>query len=292
MAIGNAAAWKLWRMGLMAVLALIITTGLGSAQDQLAGAYYGVDGADGFKVALAPGAEPGSFDVDFIDRSGGLTEFTALGGNGVAEGAAEFEGVQVLMRFSARPVGVVLFLFPIDETGDVVVEKAQSYGFLREGIAVPKGPEVIAAPPEAVVPNYEPLYFLSAYEFWTPVEVGRGYASLLERWRTLIRLYPHVHTDILWKLCQASGEPDGLAEALDGQNITCDQVTERIAATQRRGTFLKYKEEMGLEKARLEDAIKCARDMLAKRQCVLVSKWTAKSATSMETAATILRRYE
>ncbi|MEO1293926.1 MAG: hypothetical protein AAFV62_14075 [Pseudomonadota bacterium] len=268
----------------------------GAVLDSLEGQFYGVDAAEGFAIEIAKtlieGAEvAGSFDVRFMTPGNGLSEFVAMGGNGVAQGQVDIGGTPVVMRFSSRPVGVVLFIIPVGETGEPEIDKTRSFGFLRQGISVPRAPDVVAAPPPRVVDNYEPLYFLSAYEFWTPQEVGLGYASLLPRWRTLLRLYSSVHTDVLWKLCRGRETPAGLTEALEGQNVTCETVLGKVSEMQRVGTFVAYKRDVAEERARLEEAVKCARDMLDKRQCVLVSKFTAKNAVSLDTAETILDRY-
>lgn len=260
------------------------------AADGLGGAYRGIDEAEGWQITLSARPE-GGFDGLMVDRGGASYLFEAVGDASVAEARVELLGVPVFMRFSPRPVGLMSFWIPIDENGALKIEEAQPYAFVRSDIELPEMPTGLAPPPEELGTYMEPLAFLRSYEFWNPQEVGRGYANLTDRYRALIRLYAHVHTDILWKLCQSRATPPGLSEALQGQNMACDQVLQSIADAQRRGTFAQYKKDLTAQKAVLNDAVRCTRGGLMEEQCVTISKFTSQAAISLATAQTVLSRY-
>lgn len=280
------------------LLALIISLGaLATAQgaaaqqmDALGGGYVGIDEAKGVRIILTPSAT--GFEGLFIDNAGGSVLFDAVGDAAAAEARIDFFGLPAYMRFSPRPVGMMAFYIPIDPATDALqVEEARPYAFLREGVELPETPPNMVAPPKTLGDYQEPVTFLWSYEFWQPQEVGRGYSNMSERYRTLLRLYAHVHTDVLWKLCQSRATPPGLAEALQGQNVTCPDVLQAVAKAQRSGSFARYKSDLAAQKAMLIDAVRCTRGGLMHEQCLTISKITAEAAISLATAATVLAKY-
>lgn len=282
----RAALWT----GAFAALWLLFSIGGASAQDQLGGAYRGIDQAQGWTLTLNPRVE-GGFDGLLTDRAGVSTPFLAGGDGNVAEARLELIGIPIFMRFSPRPVGLMSWWIPIDPSGALKVEETESFAFVRNDISLPDIPERLAHPPETIGAYMEPLAFLRSYEFWQPQEVGRGYVNLSERFRALIRLYAHVHTDVLWKLCQSRGTPPGITEALQGQNTVCAEVLGKVADAQRTGAFERYKSDLAAQKQMLIDAVRCTQGGLTQEQCVTVSKFTSQAAISLETAATVLSRY-
>lgn len=274
-------------------LALCLAVGAArpvSAENALGGAYFGLDEADGWSLTLNP-REGGGFDGRLVDRGGAEYLFVAGGDSSVAEARVDVSGVRLFMRFSPRPAGLVSFWIPVNEADELNIDEARLYAFLREGVELPQVPQGLATPPATLGEYMEPLAFLHSYEFWQPQEVGRGYANLTERYRALIRLYAHVHADVLWKLCQSRATPPGLTEALQGQNITCPQVLEAVAESQRTGSFAAYKADLAAQKQILVDAVRCTRGGLSAEQCLTVTKFTSQAAISLDTAASILSRY-
>ena len=179
-----------------------------AAQDRLGGYYLGIDEAQGWTVTLTELAG-GGFDGLLVDQNGVNYPFTAGGDGNLAEARVEISGQPLFLRFSPRPVGLVSFWIPVSADGALSVEQARPYAFLREGVKLPEMPERLAPPPEQVGGYMEPVSFLSSYEFWEPQEVGRGYTNLSEPFRALIRLYAHVHTDVLWEAVPKPGHPAG-----------------------------------------------------------------------------------
>ncbi len=287
--------------GALLVLSTLVALGASGARADapgLSGAYIGVDDAAGMRLTLtertAEGDVAAGFDGALVDASGGRAEFQAfLSGRGGrdAETRVQLGDRSLFLRFSPRPIGLIAVSIPVTDEGVLVLERTQSLPFVREGVALPERPEMFASAPQDPNGVTDPLLFLLSYEFWTPVEVGNGYASLEDRWRTLIRLYAEVHTDVLWKLCSAGRTPPGRTEALEGQNITCEGVVDKVAALQRSGRFGAYKAGLAEQKARLIDAVKCARGQLLKSDCERANAWTNRAALSLDTAATVLARY-
>lgn len=276
-------------LGALLAVALWLGAGAALAQDALGGQYDGLDNAEGWSISLTPATD--GFEGVFTDRAGRQTEFWAPGNAQEASGKLEIAGAPVLFQFSPRAIGMVLFWIPIAADGALEVESAKPFAFLRKGERLPDAPEIVREPPQKIGERVDPFVFLENYEFWTGQEVGRGYVGLLERHRTLIRLYAHVHTDVLWKLCQSPTSPAGLAEALEGQNVACGDLLTKVEELQRTGRFSAYKQGLSEERAKLIDAIRCAQGALSQETCVKVSRWTAQAAISLETAQTILSRY-
>ena len=278
-----------WVLGVAVIIGAAVPQSA-AAQDQLGGQYQGIDEAQGWSVTLTALAS-GGFDGLLVDQNGATYPFTAGGDVNLAEARVEISGQPLYLRFSPRPVGLVSFWIPISPEGEVLVEQTRPYAFLREGVKLPDMPERLSPPPEQVGGYQEPVSFLSSYEFWQPQEVGRGYSNLSEPFRALIRLYAHVHTDVLWKLCQSRGTPPGIVEALQGQNVVCPDVLGAVAEAQRTGAFERYKTDLTAQKQMLIDAVRCTQGGLTEEQCVTVSKFTSQAAISLETARTVLSRY-
>lgn len=292
--------WWVARFWTAALVALAVSAAAGGAAAQtaqLGGGYTGIDEATGWSVRLDEKTSAGvasGYQGTFVDRDGSETAFEAfLAGEGGLEAEARFElaGRSVYLRFSPRPIGMLMTLIPINSDDQLEIASSSTFPFVRAGVALPDAPTLLAPPPTDASVAYDPLLFLISYEFWTPVEVGVGYASLEDRWKTLIRFYTQVHTDVLWKLCRAERTPPGLVEALEGQNVTCNDVIGKIARMQSGDQFSRYKADVAEVKARLVDAVKCARGQLLKRECVRVNAWTNRAAVSLDTAATVLAKY-
>ncbi len=281
--------------GVAMALGVAVVFGVGApqsaaAQDQLGGYYLGIDEAQGWSVTLTA-LGTGGFDGLLVDQNGVNYPFMAGGDGNLAEARVEISGQPLFLRFSPRPVGLVSFWIPVNASGELNVEEVRPYAFLREGVKLPEMPERLSPPPEQLGSYMEPVSFLSSYEFWQPQEVGRGYANLSEPFRALIRLYAHVHTDVLWKLCQSRGTPPGIVEALQGQNVVCPDVLGSVAESQRSGSFERYKTDLTAQKQMLMDAVRCTQGGLSEEQCVTVAKFTSQAAISLETARTVLSRY-
>lgn len=262
--------------------------------DVLGGGYIGIDSAQGWRMLLAPVDVNGraAFDGVFIDEKGQSTGFVAFGDGANAEAQVVFSNGEAFFRIEARPIGMMLRWVPINEDGQLAVEATQSFPFIRDDVSMPAEPDDLATPPNDVSSSFNSIAFVKSYEFWTPEQTGRAYASMTPQSRTLIKLYSAVHTDILWKLCQARTTPEGLSEALDGQSIDCPTLLSTMADIQRRGVFASYKSDLAPERAALLDAMRCATGTLRPRDlCIEISKGTSQRALSLDTAATIIERY-
>lgn len=288
--------WRRVAAAAACALALLLTAGAAQARSAIDGEYVGVDEATGWKLRFTEKTVAGAaagYEGAFVDRTGAETTFDGLlrDGGREAEARVELANGPVYLRFSPRPIGLLVTWIPINAENKLDLARTRTYPFVRAGVTLPEPPKSLAPPPKSARDRTDPLVFLNSYEFWTPLQVGFGYVGVDDRWRTLMRLYATVHTDVLWKLCQAARTPPGLTEALEGQAVTCRQVLSKISAMQRSGAFTKYKADVAAEKKRLIDAVKCARGMLLQRQCVKANEWTGRAAISLDTAATILARY-
>jgi len=134
--------------------------------------------------------------------------------------------------------------------------------------------------------------FVESYPFWEPQGALWAYEALEPRHRTVIRLFALVQADLLWKLCQSPQRGAGLAEALRGQGVVCADVVNAVAAAQAGGAFDRFKANVAQERALLVATLDCGDKYVAHGPgCADAARETARRAVSMETAATVLRRY-
>jgi hypothetical protein len=164
--------------------------------------------------------------------------------------------------------------------------------FVRSGLELPRpDADFVAAPADArgrITANS----FLASYEFWSPEGVRNGYLALPERFRTLMRLYPAVQLDLIWKLCLAPAAGEALALALRGQGVTCADAIDGIAEAQRSGRFDAFKREVRDQKASLRTTVRCADGYPESREaCDRAARELSAQAVSLDTAATVLGRY-
>ena len=98
--------------------------------------------------------------------------------------------------------------------------------------------------------------------------------------------------DVIWKLCLAPSADRALAVALRGQGVSCPEVIEGIAATQRDGTFNRFKAEVAQQKETLRINVRCADGYPeTKPNCDQAARELSAQAIRLDTAATVLARY-
>lgn len=288
---------------ILGALALALPTGADAqtqtdaatpASVQLGGEYSGIDSADGWQLVLTPVEVDGrpAFDGQFVDERGQTTGFVAfLEGQG-AEAQVAFSNGEAFFKLDPRPAGLTLSWVPIDAEGRLATEASQDFPFIREDLTIPALPEDLASAPSEVTESFSAIAFVKSYEYWTPEQTMRAYASIEPQARTLIRLYAMVHGDILWKLCQSDLEPRLLVEALEGQGVDCRGLLATMSDIQTRGAFGAYKADLAPERSALLDAMRCAAGALRPRDlCVDISRGTSERALSLDNVATILERY-
>ncbi len=261
------------------------------AQDPaIKGSFYGVGDAKGMRIVIRDAGE--APQGTFFDSNGKEAEIKGRWVDGGVEAALSFDTRTVFLRMTAEPLTLSALVIPLAPDGKPLPEQARRLGFVRDGVKAPELPAGYQNPPERADGVLDPDVFLVSYEFWPPDGVARGFSAIGPRYRTMIRLYPLVHADVLWKLCSASGRPVGLAEALRGQGVTCASIGEVIADTQRKGSFERYKKDVAAQKRDLLAAVKCARGYIVKESvCGPAARRTAQAAVSMDTVATALQPY-
>lgn len=256
----------------------------------LSGTFYGVDEAAGASIEIRP--DPGGFRGTFFDAQGNSQKFSADRNGDAAEAVLGMGGRTVLMRVSPLPFGVEVVVVPFDEAGKLVPAEGWRLSFVRAGLTLPKpGPEFIP-PPKGSAGRVTANGFLASYQFWSPTGVRDGYLAMADRSQTLIRLFPAVQLDVIWKLCLAPDGGRALALALRGQGVSCKKVIEGIAAAQRTGAFDRFKAEVAAELGVLRPAVHCAEGFPeSKATCDRAARELSKQAISLDTAATVLARH-
>lgn len=274
--------------GLLAASLLLAAPAAGA--ETLSGAYYGIDAADGASLTIEPTEE--GYRGTFFDAYGNSQAFEAEKKGEVAQTTLKMDGREVLLMVDPVPFGAKVTVVPYNAEGKLDVGLGRQLDFVRGELALPEpGPDFVAAPADArgrITGNS----FLASYEFWAPEGVRNGYLSLPERFRTLMRLFPAVQLDVIWKLCLAPDAGRALAVALRGQGVSCAEVTEGIARAQQSGSFDRFKAEVRAEKAKLRTNVRCAdRYPVPKETCDSAARALSEQAVSLETAASVLARY-
>ncbi|HUS53579.1 MAG TPA: hypothetical protein VMY41_06190 [Thermohalobaculum sp.] len=274
------------------MVALVALTGvcIPAVAEDLSGHYYGVEDATGASIDIKPDSE--GFKGSFFDASGGTQKFSADRIGDIAEAVLDMDGRTVLMRMAPLPYGAEVAIIPFDAAGNLEMAASRIINFVRPGLNLPEpGVDFVNAPRDdrgRISANG----FLASYEFWHPTGVRNGYLSLPERFRTVMRLFPAVQLDVIWKLCLAPSPNKALAIALRGQGVACPEVLDGLAVTQRSGTFAAYKVEVAEQKLTLRMSVRCADGYPeSKPDCDRAARQLSAQAISLDTAGAVLARY-
>lgn len=275
---------------LVGALVLSVAGMFGSAwAEALSGSYFGIDDAKGATIRVEP--DPGGYTGTFYDPVGNSQAFEADRAGDTAEAVLDMDGRTVLLRMVPLPYGAEVALIPFNAEGQLVVGEARVLNFVRQGIELPDLPDAFVAAPRDTS-RIAGNSFLASYQFWDPVGVRNGYLGLPDRFRTLLRMFPAVQLDVIWKLCLSPSADQALAEALRGQGVECPEVLETIANVQRTDRFNSYKDEVDAERASLTMSVRCADGYVAsKSDCDAASRRLSEAAISLRTAASVLVRY-
>lgn len=257
----------------------------------LDGTYRGIGAAEGTEIRIRP--DPGGFTGSVRDAEGEAREFLADRRGDMAEAVLEMGGRPTLMQMQPQPYGAEVVLIPYDAEGRLVPAEGRLLAYLAPGVARRSLPEGhLLPPPEGSDARITGVAFVRSYPWWRPAEVERGYRALAVRHRTVIRLFPAVQLDLIWKLCLAPGADRALGMALRGVGIGCAEVRAGLAEAQSAGRYPAYREEVAAAAERLVTALRCARaEPLDPELCDRSARETAETATALETPASILARY-
>jgi hypothetical protein len=272
---------------MLPVLLVLLLAPAARALD-LGGGYFGIGDAKGMRVEIDKGAEGQDTAGRFIDSNALAAEF---GGGWVGTGIEamlRFPRRAVFIRITEAPSGIFLIALPFDDEGTPIAEQSRRMVFLRDGVRPPEQPELYQSEPDRADRVVDPDVFLASYGFWSPDGVSRGFAAIGARYRTLIRLFPMVHADVLWKLCQAGGKLASTqrGEALRGQGVDCADIVSTVDRLQRVGRFGEWKAAADADAAQLMVTTQCARGYIVKQSvCGPASKQAAAAAVSMQTVA-------
>ncbi len=273
-----------------AILCLLLLCGHGFAQGSLQGGYNGVGEADGARLEVAP--EGDGFTGRLRLPGGGSAAFEADRRGELAHAVFDLSGRTVLMEIVPLPYGAEVSLIPFDGEGRLVVAEARLLPFLRDGLDAPEAPEGYVDPPPAGTPNIAANSFLASYAFWRPDGVAAGYEALSPKFQTLMRLFPAVQLDVLWKLCLSRAADRALGVALRGISVGCAEIVDGIARSQQSGRFDAFKTEVADQRDTLRLSVRCADGyVVARSDCERVARDVAAAATSLDTVETILARY-
>ncbi|MEM7269106.1 MAG: hypothetical protein AAF401_07615 [Pseudomonadota bacterium] len=276
---------------LILAAALMIASAGAALSAGIEGAYKGIAAAQGMRLILA--LEDDVYKGVFTDRSGGGQPFDADILETGAETIMDYSGRKIFMRFEADGVGLRMVTIPFNEDEEMQLGNAQALIFIREDVEIPPRPRRYIDAPNAPGGTIDPEAFIESYAFWPSDGVAYGYGMVRTRYRTLIRLHALVQADILWKMCQSNAAPAGLAEALRGQAVSCQDVLASMGEKMRRGEpFSRFKADVLQQKAELTEAIRCSLDYRrVEPECKASGARVAQAAISLETVKSALARY-
>ncbi|MDH3666271.1 MAG: hypothetical protein OEN23_05005 [Paracoccaceae bacterium] len=272
------------------VFAFLLSLSQVAEAEELKGRYYGVDDATGASIEIKPDSR--GYRGKFFDAQGRSQSFSADRSGDAAEAVLDMDGRTVLMRVAPLPYGAAVTIVPFDQSGNLVTDEGRILNFVRVGLALPEPGSDFVTPPRDGLGRISANGFLASYEFWDANGVRNGYLSLPDRFRTLIRLFSAVQLDVIWKLCLAPNADRALAVALRGQGVSCAEVVDTMATTQRDGRFAQFKAEVAKQKATLRMNVRCADGYPeTKPNCDRAAKELSAQAVLLETAGTVLGRY-
>jgi hypothetical protein len=280
-----------WVVALLALLlATAVAEGVAAAQDTLDGTYLGIDGAEGARIRISP--DEGGFAGTFYDAQGNSQSFQADRVEDAAEAVLDMDGQTVLMRIAPLPYGAQVSIIPLRADGTMALEFSRALGFVRKGVELPEKPDAFVEAPQRPGQRVAGNAFVESYQFWEPEGVVNGYLGLPDKFRTLLRMFPAVQLDVIWKLCLAAEADQALGIALRGQDVACPEVIDTIATAQRKNRFSDYKAEVDAEREALQTSVRCADGYVASRStCNSAAKRLAEAAVSMRTAGQVLSDY-
>ncbi len=277
-------------VALLSGLVLWLAAGPARAQIVLEGTYLGMGEAAGARLEIAP--DPGGFRGSWRPAGGAAQSFEADRRGDQAETVVTLSGRAHLMQVTPLPWGAEVALIPFNQDGTLALDGARLAGYRREGVAAPEPPEGFVPAPRDPAVQITANSFLSSYEFWRPQGVLAGYLALPPRSRTMIRLFPAVQLDVIWKLCLAPRSDRALALALKGQGVNCAEVVSGLAEVQSAGRFDAYKREVAEERDALIVSVRCGEGYVMRRaDCRAAAERMARQALSLETAASVLARH-
>ena len=275
---------------LLALVLCLPWAGPAAAQGSLTGTFEGVDDAAGASIVIERADE--GLAGTFFDAHGNSQRFEATLSGGTAEAMLDMDQRRVAMRMAPLPYGLRVVLAPVDAEGNLNLAAGRVLHFVREGLDVPTPDPDFVRAPEHGRGRITANSFLASYEFWSPEGVRNGYLSLPDRFRTLMRLFPAVQLDVIWKLCLAPEADRALAAALRGQGVTCGEVLDGIANAQRTGRFEEYKAEVRDERRSLRTNVRCADGYpMPRAECERAAERLSAQALALDNAATVLARY-
>ncbi len=276
-------------MQLIRLIALLCLFVAGAARAEFPGRYVGIGAAEGMALELEA-ARGARLDGAITLGDGERRRFRGEQVGVVVEGALAFDEGAAFLQIVEDGVGVAVRITPVDGEGRMIESRAVGYAFVPEGTAMPDLPDRFVAEPTRPVRAIDAEAFVSSYPFWTPRGAALGYEAVAERYRTMIRLYPMVQTDLLWKMCRSPERTPGIAEALGGEGATCRDVLS--ALPEGSAALARFRRDVEPERALLKTALHCAdRIVNPPPRCAEAGRETARRAASMETVATVLRRY-
>lgn len=274
---------------------LAIVAFASSAAAELRGLYHGVEEAEGMRFEFAPG-EDGAVDGLFRDRGGEVRPFSVEPLDNGGEATISQGEQEIYVLIIEETLGLTVIFVPVGEDDGLMTDRTEAMVFLKDGVAPPPKPARFVPPPPGPGGTIDPQAFVESYPFWPSANVGYGYEMVRGRYRALIRLHPLVQADMLWKMCRNRNSPAGLAEALRGQGVNCQDVLSAFARILTPGgavePYNRYRADVEAERAALVEAIRCSIDYRRNDpECAASGAAVAQRAVSLATVKTVLARY-
>jgi hypothetical protein len=275
----------MWIIRALAAAVVALTAQAASAQ--LSGGFFGIGAAQGMRLTIDRNGGGALVGPDGLSRPFSA-ERTGDGFEAMLEGP---EG-RTLMRVTPAKAGAKVVLAPVDDGGALDAGRMTALAFLSDGTELPPQPDRFLPAPTRPVAAFDAQAFVDSYPFWEAEGAAFAFEAVAPKYRTVIRMFPLVHADILFRLCRVDPRPAAVAEAMRGQGVTCNS----LAATEQRlragNGWERFERDADLERAKLLKSLACADDLLRRKpECKEAGDEVARRAVSMETVGTALARY-
>lgn len=205
------------------------------------------------------------------------------------QGIVDVEGNRNIYRLYRESVGIRLVNLNVE---NVQTASTNAMYFVEEGTVLPLLPQNFMNEPDNTVRSIDAITFLESYPFWSPQGVQTGYQIIPENFKSVIKLYPYVQTDIAWKVCQqdnvARNNNGVAARLLRAQNVTCTHIIKQMKTIQRQNKFTTYKRTVDTQSKDAQNAIACARGEKMTDICSDITQTTSSYALNPQTIRVVL----
>ena len=131
--------------------------------------------------------------------------------------------------------------------------------------------------------------FIDSYAFWTGEEVAHAYELLSYKEQGIIKLFPYVSAEILFKLCRAPLKNAGVIKLTKHHNISCNNISDAFYNLYNSINFKDFYIHLAQEKKLLSNIFACNHGLTPPPKCRIFQKSLSNQALSPQSIHHILQ---